>query len=160
MSGYNGYSKSNNAVEAEKRKCYPASVCAKKLNVPIEFIKSQLSYEWHHTSNRFNVTKYYNIEDIKNVLSTNEGIEELNSIKNKMKNKMNKSEIVYSNVVVTWLEWSGTRSHPTAKEVRAIGTVVDRGNFFVDVKLDDGTSFKKGRKTIGFKVYQNGKRII
>jgi len=60
MAGYYGYSKSNNAVDAEKSKRFPASVLARKLRVTTAAIKSLLDpCEWHHTSGWFNETDYY-----------------------------------------------------------------------------------------------------
>lgn len=65
MAGYNGYSKSNNAVAAEEEGLFPATIAAKKLGVSAAAIKEILHpCEWHHTSSWFNRTNYYNISDL------------------------------------------------------------------------------------------------
>jgi len=43
MAGYCGYSKSNNAMDAEQNGCYPASMAAKKLGVLTVAIKAILA---------------------------------------------------------------------------------------------------------------------
>jgi hypothetical protein len=69
--GYHGYSKSNNALDAEKEGRYPltkaASLLAKKLNWSVPkaraFLLSIGTKEWHHTSCKYNATDYYDISD-------------------------------------------------------------------------------------------------
>lgn len=70
MSGYQSdFSKSNNAVEAEKADRLPLTHASKALatalNIPIAhakaFLKSIGTPEWHHTSKFYNVTKYYDV---------------------------------------------------------------------------------------------------
>lgn len=69
--GYSGYSKSNNAIEAESEGRYPASVAAKKLGVKTGAIKLYIDTdEWHHTSSMYNRTPYY---DIRYLLEYKEG---------------------------------------------------------------------------------------
>ena len=60
MAGYNGYSKSNNAVDAENCGRFPATRLAKLLNVSVDAIRQVLEpSEWHHTSSWYNETNYY-----------------------------------------------------------------------------------------------------
>ncbi len=67
MAGYNGYSKSNNAVAAEANGRHPMTT-AKKLvsNVTTvsradaeRVLKAIHNREWHHTSKMYNPTDYY-----------------------------------------------------------------------------------------------------
>lgn len=61
MAGYNGYSKSNNAIDAEKRGLFPASRLARELGVKTAAIQALIdAEEWHHTSKKYNETNYYN----------------------------------------------------------------------------------------------------
>ena len=63
--GYHGWSKSNNAVSAEEEGRFPATVAAKKLGVKVGAIKLYIpTDEWHHTSNHYNKTYYYDIADL------------------------------------------------------------------------------------------------
>ena len=63
--GYRGWSKSNNAVSAEAEGRFPATVAAKKLGVKAGAIKLYIpTGEWHHTSNHYNKTYYYDIADL------------------------------------------------------------------------------------------------
>lgn len=68
MAGYNGYSKSNNAVEAEAAGRYPitkaAKIVAQKTGVTIKEARRVLKElgtggEWHHSSKFFNAVDYY-----------------------------------------------------------------------------------------------------
>ena len=71
MAGYHCYSKSNNALDAEKEGRYPitkaAPILAKKLNWSVPkaraFLLSIGTKEWHHTSCKYNATNYYDISD-------------------------------------------------------------------------------------------------
>ena len=54
---------------------------------------------------------------------------------------------------VTWIEWSGSRSHPKATNRRAEGcTVTDKGGAMGEVELPGGRIMRKGKKTNGFSV--------
>ena len=82
MSGYCGWSKSNNAVNAEYNERYPitqaSKVLAKKLNwsqvKARQFLENQGTGEYHHTSKYYNETLYYDVSD-----------DELESIKDDIK---------------------------------------------------------------------------
>ncbi len=161
MAGYNGFSKSNNAVSAEANGRFPASKCAKILGVPVEFIRAQGSCEWHHTSKHFNTTPYYDLESIREHLETSEGQQQLSEIKADLASKKTATATIYENADVAWIEWSGTRNHPRATNYTATGaTVTDGGGKFVEVRLPNGKTFRKGRDTRGFTVSVNGERVI
>jgi hypothetical protein len=161
MSGYNWFSKSNNAIAAEANGRFPASECAKRLGVPVEFVRAQGSSEWHHTSKQYNCTEFFDLDSIREHLETDEGLAQLDAIKSKLKAKKTANEAVHAPADVKWLEWGGTRNHPKATKMSASGaTVTDRGGKFVEVKLASGQTFRKGRDTRGFEVSVNGKRVI
>lgn len=72
MAGYNGYSKSNNAIDAESRGLMTATSMSKYLNKKgiLKGIKSKdissvcdLS-EWHHTGKYYQQTNYYSIFEV------------------------------------------------------------------------------------------------
>ena len=149
MSGYNGFSKSNNAVAAEAEGRFPASVGAKRLGVPVEFVRAQGTSEWHHTSKNYNGTEFFDLDSIREHLETDEGRAQLDAIKSELKAKKTAPETVHAPADVKWLEWGGTRNHPKAKEMSASGaTVTDRGGKFVEVKLAGGRTFRKGLSLI------------
>jgi hypothetical protein len=60
MTGYDGYSRSNNAIEAESHGRFPASVLARKLGVKTSAVRElAVETEWHHTSKKYNTTPYF-----------------------------------------------------------------------------------------------------
>ena len=70
MSGYYGYSKSNNAINAEEENKYPITIAtkvlAKKAHITQKKARSILdeigSCEWHHTGKFYKRTNYYSVE--------------------------------------------------------------------------------------------------
>jgi len=144
-------------MRAESNGRLPASAAAKELKVPIEFIRAQGSAEWHHTSKEYNKTEYYDVNEIAEHLLTEEGQAQLQKIQAELRAKKEAQAIVYSPVIVTWLEWSGTCNRPKCTERSETGcTVTDRGGKFLEIELPSGEKFKKGRNTNGFSF----KRII
>jgi hypothetical protein len=131
MAGYNGYSKSNNAIEAEQEGKFPASILAKKLKVKTEAIKALLKpCEWHHTSNWYNRTDYYDME---------EALEKLDKLKTFKSEKIVKTYIAD----VEFVEWSGTRKHPIGKEhVFKNVEVIEKGSYYI-FKTQEGEIRKK-----------------
>lgn len=83
MSGYDGWSKSNNALIAESEGKFPMSkakkIVAKKFGVTQKIAKEALEKvghcEWHHTSKNYNITYYYDTIDEEEELR--EAIEDL-----------------------------------------------------------------------------------
>jgi len=140
MAGYDGFSKSNNAREAECQGYFPASVLAKKLGVSAVAIKALLTPgEWHHTSSWYNATDYYYLPE------AHEKIEEL---------KAYKKEIHVEKWIcnVKFLEWSGSRNYPVAKEFKLENIVVEeKGDWFL-FYLPDGTIKRKKKFSNGTKV--------
>lgn len=159
MAGYSGYSMSNNAVDAYSDGEKPLSKWTKKdlinavfdyiksnpdekisfnmenlKKVPLSVLKSALLYKssWHHTSEFFNQTDFYSLDE--NTISdmTDKKIADL---------IQQSSEKVEEQQPETWkckyLEWSGSRNHPRATEHIAVGQI--KGNWFF---LDDGSKKK------------------
>lgn len=133
MAGYYGYSKSNNAIDAESENKYPASVAAKKLGVGTKAIQTlMVPCEWHHTSIHYNRTDYYDVDrllDVKNGLSTDEDDIDLY---NRLKTfKVEKLVTEVYTADVKYLTWSGTRKHPKATEHRYENIkVLEKGCFY------------------------------
>lgn len=148
MAGYFEFSKSNNAVSAEEDGRFPASQLAKRLGVTTQAIKAVLEpCEWHHTSKLYNKTDYYDSEE------AIERLDELKSFK-----PVKRSEIVFENCTVQFVEWSGTLRRPKATEHSLKGvTVVRKGDFFTFEF--QGKTKKKKKGANGFYVFSNGKVI-
>lgn len=157
MSGYIGYSRSNNAAEAERCDKYPATKAAPMLGIPVGFLKDHgPTGEWHHTSKHFNCTDYYDIEACEEWLSEEETKASLETWKAERKAE----PITYKDVTVEWLAWGGTRSRPIPTEHKSEGcTVQDKHGKMVVVTLPDGTTMRKGKDTNGFEVSRDGRRI-
>jgi signal-transduction protein with cAMP-binding, CBS, and nucleotidyltransferase domain len=70
MSGYSGYSKSNNAVDAENNGRYPLTTAIKVLaekagitqKAATDIFKKLGTTEYHHASKFYNAVKYYDVE--------------------------------------------------------------------------------------------------
>ena len=142
MAGYFEYSKSNNALDAEYKNKFPASIAAKKLGVSTKAIKELLSTdEWHHTSNYYNKTDYYDIdiflkikagEDISEFCSDDE--EKKDYLETWEKLKKFKEKIVEEKyrANVTYLIWTGSRNYPKAKEFKFDNIeVLEKGSFYI-----------------------------
>ena len=133
MAGYHLYSKSNNAIVAEKENKFAATVAAKKLGVSAKAIQEVLSpCEWHHTSNHYNRTDYYDIDGllaVKNGESVDEeDIELYNLLLGFKAEKQNQDTYIAD---VEFLTWSGTRKHPKATEHRYDNIrVLEKGCFY------------------------------
>ncbi|QJC21992.1 hypothetical protein [Arcanobacterium buesumense] len=80
MAGYNGYSKSNNAIAAEEAGLVTLSKITKTwltengIEESVKFVKYLIKLgiivadEWHHTSKFYNQTNYYSAETIREEL--------------------------------------------------------------------------------------------
>lgn len=158
MTGYSGYSMSNNAVESynagerPKSKWTKADILSElsqsgipkeKLAVlkglPVALLKTLcLRYTgWHHTSSYYNRTEFYMV-DPDRVRSMS--VRDLSSYSDRPV-AVAKPPVERTAV---FLEWYGTRSHPKAEERQAKGIV--KGNWFY---LSDGT--KKSINARGFR---------
>lgn len=164
MAGYNGWSMSNNAVDAYYNGEKPLSkwtksdileaieeqevelTCSieKLKKLPVKLLKEVcLTYSsWHHTSNHYNKTDFYSL-DMESIAGlTDDKIEELlANYKTDKKTESKPSEEVWE---CAFLEWSGSRKHPVATEVVEEGVV--KGDWFY---RKNGT--KKKTTANGFK---------
>lgn len=140
MTGYSGFSKSNNALDAEADGLMTATVAAKTLGVSAAAIKEILSpCEWHHTSSWFNRTNYYNISDLSE--------EKLSALK---AYKADNSVYEYQ-ADVEWIEWSGSRRHPKANKFSAENILVtEKGCFY---------TFHLPGRDVRKKIDSNGTRV-
>lgn len=148
MAGYNGWSMSNNAVAAYEDGEKPLSKWTKadifdtikdtgielkcsieKLRkLPVKVLKEVcLKYSsWHHTSNHYNRTEFYSLDINRIENLTDEKIDRLlTDYKEEKKMEEKPSEEKWR---CSFLEWSGTRKHPVAKEMIEEGIV--KGNWF------------------------------
>ena len=163
-SGYHGFSMSNRAVEAYNNDEKPFSKWTKQdildvieeykqesddptvfyelAKVRADVLKAHLLHKssWHHTGKFCNCTDFYSIDfdlidslDLKTVKEW-----QLEKIKKEVE-QVKKYECIY-------LEWTGTRKHPKANEVKAKGII--KGNWF----YPDNENFKKSINANGFKI--------
>lgn len=151
MSGYFEFSKSNNAVAAELDGRFPASVVARKLNVPTEYIRDRIrTGEWHHCSKFYNSVNYYDLQECEEWLDSEEGRADFDEWLAARKPKSASTRI---GCRVEWLEWVGTRNHPRAKQRSADGcTVIDKGGAFLEIVLPDGQVMKKKKDCRGLEI--------
>lgn len=148
MAGYNGFSMSNNAVEAYSNGEKPLSKWTKadifdtieeqevelkcsieKLKkLPVKVLKEVcLIYSsWHHTSNHYNKTDFYSLDVNRIENLTDDKIEEL--FLNHKADKKAESKPLEERWECAFLEWSGSRKHPVATEVIEEGIV--KGDWF------------------------------
>ena len=147
------YPKSNNAISAEENGLFPASTIAKKLKLNVKFIKDNFRWdEWHHTSKNYNKTYYYNISEIQEYIDENPNAFKEFKAKNK---KGNTTKICKS---IEWLEWSGTRSHPTAQKNKLENVEITyNGKSSYSWFNEFGTKITKRVGTKGF--YINGNSV-
>ncbi len=166
-SGYYGYSMSNNAVEAYEDGEKPLSRWTKKdiisaiaeidpvkaelfkkVNLPVLKEKALSYSSWHHTSNRFNITDFYSIDEDFIEKITKDEIIKLSNVK---------KEPVIADIykgTLYYLEWSGTRKHPKATEVCLENVNIEERGCFYYVTNDSGDFLIK--KKIG----SNGTYVI
>lgn len=149
MAGYNGYSMSNNAVSAYADGEKPLSKWTKSnilkaveeaetnglaigcslealKKLPVKALKENCLYNssWHHTSNYYNKTEFYELDTDKLEDLTDARIAEILA-EIAAEKKPEQSEEVWE---CSFLEWSGSRNYPKATRYTEIGTV--RGDWF------------------------------
>lgn len=165
MAGYNGYSMSNNAVEAYDNGEMPLSKWKKAdiieainryveenevnfnvdllFKLPVKILKTKVlaKSSWHHTSNRYNKTDFYSLDEyyIDQLTDT-----KINEILEEYKNAKNDEEVTEEKWICEFLEWSGSRKHPKATVLREVGVI--KGNWFY---RSDGS--KKSIRANGFR---------
>ena len=135
MSGYHGFSKSNNAILAEENGEFPATIAAKKLGVSAAALKFYLTpCAWHHTGKMYRCTNYYDISRFLDVDLDDDDRELLAKMKSYKVEKA--TETFRANV--KFLTWEGTRNHPKAIEHSAENVEVEkRGKKYI-IKMPDG----------------------
>lgn len=148
MAGYSGWSMSNNAVAAYEDGEKPLSKWRKidileaiegsemefkcsieKLRkLPVKILKELcLRYSsWHHTSNHYNETDFYSLDEDEIESLTDDKIDEL--LNEYKANKKEESEPTEEKWRCAFLEWGGTRKHPTVTETIEEGIV--KGDWF------------------------------
>lgn len=142
MAGYNGYSKSNNAVSAESEGRYPASVLAERLGVATGAIRALMeTREYHHTGKMYNETMYYDEEEALEI------IDRLRAWRPEAAETETRE-----GCTVKYLEWGGTRRHPRATEVVLEGVRAERKGDWWTIYPAGGKPFRKNVKTRGFSI--------
>lgn len=164
MAGYYEYSMSNNAVAAYENgekplskwtkadildeirsECLVLNCSESKLKkLPVKALKDIClrRSSWHHTGNHFNKTDFYSL-DIDRIESLTD--EELDDIIVLNKDEKNKTAEPENRWECAFLEWSGTRKHPAAKELIEEGIV--KGDWFF---RQDGSKKKTSAKGFRF----------
>ena len=173
MAGYNGYSMSNNAVDAYRTGKKPMSAWTKteiisaietalddgelvlRVNpglfkqVPAATLRNAvLRYsEWHHTSSYYNRTDFYELDIDRLEMYTETDLRQMIN-----KKPVKKEQEPGTKAICHYLEWTGTRKHPRAIEHTDEGII--RGNWFF---LPDGT--KKSVNANGFYIIKRLGRV-
>ncbi len=160
MAGYNGFSMSNNAVEAYNNGLVPAS---KIKGMPAVLVTEWCEAgEWHHTSKHYNRTNFYDaatarmtfgldpqngdvpsdhVDDAKTWAEVGNKAAMAALVNHKASEKVD-SSVTHKDCFVQWLEWSGSRNHPSCEECKIEGaTVVVKGktatiNGYLTKRLD------------------------
>ncbi|MFW7524385.1 hypothetical protein ACODM8_09595 [Vibrio ostreicida] len=153
--GYDGYSKSNNAIAAEEENKFTLTEISKRTKLHTKTIKKHFDpCEWHHTSSYYNKTDYYDLDEIMEELTDEIRLED-KALKADLKSKV---ATVHKGCTAKWLEWSGTRKSPKARECEAVNcTISIKGNRHTIIK-PDGTKIVKMEGTKGFS-YITGKEL-
>lgn len=163
MSGYRGYSMSNNAYNAYENGLKPISKWSKseiineikenyedqELTFSFDIFKKltlsklrKFLYcsEWHHTAKFYNETNFYSINYDK-LLELSD--EKLFKILEEKEIKEKDEEIPYI-AEVKYLEWSGTRNHPKVTEVINTAKIIGNWAFLKNgkKKLITGNGFE------------------
>lgn len=149
MAGYDwAQGKSNNAVAAEGRGLSNATETAKACRdaghkgVTAAFIGENPlvpgTGEWHHTSNMFNKTSYFDPEAVVEWLNTDEGVAELAQFKAEAKKAR---EARTTTGTVTWVEFEGSGRSNYGVEHRWSGEVMLKGK---SIYFDDQRKLLSG----------------
>ena len=158
MTGYYGYSKSNNAIQAEQNGLRTASNLAKYLSKKYKKYKGCTAKdisdnihpeEWHHSSSWFNKVNYYDILSLRFAFVRR-------NIQKSIQKRENAKTVIYKKCVVKWLEWQGTREHPKkVKKEDNNCTVEFYGKSTYKITFCDGNSIVKRKGTNGLFIYRN-----
>jgi len=162
MSGYYGYSKSNNAITAEDSGLRTASKLAKYLSKNYKKYKyctakdisdTMPPEEWHHTSSWYNETNYYNIIDL---IKLKIRIDLQKSIQK----RLSCNSETYYNCVVSWWDWYGTRKRPKKIEQEEKNcTVIFNGKSTYKIIFKDKKTMIKRKGTKGLLIQAQDKNM-
>lgn len=166
MAGYDGYSMSNNARAAYEEGKAPLSKWTKSAilqrmqenGTPAEFIQLAAKYpaevvkrvllfsaEWHHTSAKYNETKFYQVDEPDNMEFFSQQLE-AEAVNVEFEKTAKKQHApAPKRVHAKYAIWEGQGRHKKARWVEADGVL--SGNWFV---ADDGTRKKAGGNWIKF----------
>lgn len=182
MAGYRGWSKSNNAYNAEGEGRLTATALARRLRCRSSAITALLTpIEWHHTSSWYNETNYYD-EPLLLALAAGdrraaieaaddgadgavgdprprwmlvrETLRERQELLQRLRNhRKGRGERRWTGCKVMWLDWNGSRRRRQCEEREVDAcTVVWKGGATVVVEPPSGGSFRKMIGTRGFTV--------
>jgi RNA polymerase sigma factor (sigma-70 family) len=160
------FSKSNNAAEAEAEGRFPASEIARRLNVPVGFIREHAPHsgEWHHVSKFYNRVPYYDLADVEAWMEGKgdyevtadepTGADLLAEYRLRQKALKENAPDMLSGQTIKYLEWSGTRNHPRATERTLENVTIERkpGQKMLTITTAAGKTFKKAIDTRGFMI--------
>ena len=156
MAGYDGFSKSNNAVAAENAGMLTASAVARRIGhgATAAGVKSVLERAaWHHTSKMYNCTDYFDYDS-----DLEEAAEDGRDLMTEIIAASKPVETVRYRADVEWLEFSpgryGSRKHPYSDkfEVKNV-EVEERGDWYI-FHFADGTTKRKRMDSTGTYVYR------
>lgn len=163
MSGYDGYSMSNNAVAAYIEGAVPLSgitaawVRENEIPCSAAVLKTLIAEgavwtnEYHHTSKHFNSTDFYRPDSVKKqveVLGADRIAEIVAAAK--ARRKAASRVTVHEDCRVEWLEWMGTRKRPYPEERSVDGCTVSVKGNTATITLPNGAVFTKRLTTTGF----------
>jgi len=124
--------------------------------VSAKFIKQNApkTGEWHHTSKFYNPVDYYDHEEVKHWLDSEDGKKSLSDFKNQESANKESPSQVMDGAHIKYLEWGGTRNHPTASEREEHNVHIEQkpGQSMVTITRPDGSNFKKKLDTKGFEI--------
>jgi hypothetical protein len=164
MAGYDGFSMSNNAVDAYESGRMPASKIAKKIGrgATARGVAAVLqTAEWHHTSSWFTETKFYDFDEAVHERSERDGVLEeaaRSALIDEIVVASKAGKVAASAAflaAVSWLEWGGTRNRPTATRRTEWASVVEKGEWYSIEVIRGGQTFKafrKNRNANGFEI--------
>lgn len=151
MTGYNGYSMSNNAVSAYENGLRPASKIA---GIPAVLIAKFMPVgEWHHTSKTFNRTRFYNPNHVRIVFGLDpaaDGWEPSPEAVNALACARDLFPTLHLRQTVTWIEWAGSFKNAKPVHRHESGCTVSVKGQTATVTLPNGGQLVKRLATRGF----------
>ncbi len=161
--GYDGYSKSNNAISAQQNDIYPLTILAKKLKVKPQAIKTLVQpSQWHHTSKYYNKTNYYDGHKLIILVNDNlkytpdnwedqDDYEQTLQLYNKLKNFKTQKKDNYKSFTadVQYNIYTGTPKNFKIKKYKFNDIVVDQKGQFYYFHINDDQIIKKKKDSNG-----------